>query len=130
MNSLLLLFILNSNLNEVALKPDVKKEFYLILETAQQGNPEAQFTVGISYDIGDRVEKDPSLAFTWYHKAAQQGHPDAKYNLGIAYDHGDGVEQDHTLAAVWYKKAALKGHVESQFNLGVAYLLGEGVDRN
>lgn len=41
----------------------------------------AQFYVGVCYEHGIGVEKDPAEAFRMYRKAAERGLPDAMYNI-------------------------------------------------
>ena len=42
---------------------------------------EAQYKVGVSYDIGWGVDEDQDEAFEWYLKAAEQGQNLAKLSL-------------------------------------------------
>ncbi|MDR0481084.1 MAG: sel1 repeat family protein, partial [Gallionellaceae bacterium] len=97
---------------------------------AEQGDAEAQRTLGFNYYNGEDVEKDREKAAFWYRKAAEQGHANAQYNLGCLYDSGEGVEQDYEQAAFWYRKAAEQGHANAQHNLGCLYDSGEGVKQD
>lgn len=40
---------------------------------AEQGNAEAQYSLGVCYRCGDGVEKNLEEAIKWYKKAAEQG---------------------------------------------------------
>ena len=40
---------------------------------AEQGNPDAQFNLGLSYAKGQGVAKDNAEAVHWYRLAAEQG---------------------------------------------------------
>ena len=97
---------------------------------AESGDPEAEFNLGIAYDLGHLVTQDFATAAAWYRKAAEQGYPPAEFNLGAMYDNGRGVPLDHRLAASWYRRAALHGHGRAQFDLGQMYEHGDGVARN
>ncbi len=97
---------------------------------AEQGDVVAQYLLGLAYDTGEGVERDPREAMRWYRKAAEQGDAEAQYNLGLAYDIGEGVERDPREAMRWYRKAAEQGDAEAQYNLGLAYDAGEGVERD
>jgi TPR repeat protein len=97
---------------------------------AESGDPEAEFNLGIAYDLGHLVRQDFAAAATWYRKAAEQGYPPAEFNLGAMYDNGRGVPQDRRLAASWYRRAALHGHGRAQFDLGQMYEHGDGVPRS
>ena len=74
------------------------------LQAAEQGDADAQFNLGVSYDNGTGVEQDDSEAARWYRKAAEQGHAGAQFNLALAITNGDGVEQDAAEAERWKRK--------------------------
>jgi TPR repeat protein len=110
-------------------------------KAAEQGNPQAQYNVGVLYangdtDISHRLgvavgwPLDYKQAAVWFRKAAEQGHPGAQYNLGVLYVQGDGVPQDYKQAAEWYRKAAEQGNSDAQCNLGALYVNGQGVRKN
>ncbi len=54
-------------------KDDVKA-FEWYSKAAAQGDPSAQFNLGLMYLNGQGVQKDDIKAFEWYSKAAAQGH--------------------------------------------------------
>ena len=93
---------------------------------AEQGNPKAEFMLGMMYREGDKVPKNEMEAANWLSKAADKGHPDAQNILGVLYANGDGVVADQSEAIKWYRKAANQGHSASQFNLGDKFCYGEG----
>ena len=97
---------------------------------AEQGNAEAQFSLGVAYDTGQGVAQDSAEAARWYRLAADHGHAEAQFNLGVMYDEGKGVPQDYAEAAQWFRLAADHGHAEAQFNLGVMYDEGKGVPQD
>ena len=86
---------------------------------AQQGDPEAQFDLGLMYHFGYGVPQDYQEAIKWFRKAAEQGLVASQFNLGIMYDKGYGVPQDHKKAVKWYRKAAEQGYASAQSNLGL-----------
>ncbi|MDA0655569.1 MAG: tetratricopeptide repeat protein, partial [Proteobacteria bacterium] len=47
-------------------------------KAATQGEPAAQFNLGVMYRKGRGVPKDDKVARQWYEKAAKQGHPIAE----------------------------------------------------
>ncbi len=63
---------------------------------AEQGDADAQFSLGAMYDSGKGVKQDYAEAVKWYQLAAKQGHSDAQFNLGAMYDNGQGVAQNYT----------------------------------
>ena len=63
-------------------------------KSAEQGNAEAQFSLGMMYYVrGDGVEQNDQEAFKWFRKAARQGNDKAQCWLGLMYTKGYGVEQ-------------------------------------
>ncbi len=90
----------------------------------------AQYNLGLHYQNGWGVEKNPETAFQWYLKAAEQGNAHAQNNIGWSYRNGCGVEQNIEEAVFWYKKAAEQGNQYAQYNLGFCYLNGQGVEKN
>ena len=69
---------------------------------AEQGNAEAQFSLGFRYDEGEGVPQDSQEAVKWWRKAAEQGHDQAQFGLGVMYETGDGVPRDSQEAVKWY----------------------------
>jgi TPR repeat protein len=61
---------------------------------AKQGNADAQFDLGVMYELGQGVPQDGKTAVKWYRLAAEQGLADAQFNLGVMYAEGRGVPQD------------------------------------
>jgi len=72
---------------------------------AEQGDPYAQYSLGVMYAKGDGVLKDYKQAANWYRKAAEQGDSEAQISLGVMYAKGDGVLKDMTKAKYWFNKA-------------------------
>ena len=110
---------------------DYKRAYDILSPLAADGNPDAQKMLGIMYDYGQGVEKDPNKALDWYIKAASQGQPGGvQYLIGAKYFRGDGTRQDYAEAAKWWEMAADGGQVEAQFNLGLMYYRGLGVKQD
>jgi TPR repeat protein len=97
---------------------------------SQQGSAEAEFGLGLLFDLGNGTPADPKVAFSWYRMAAEAGMPEAEFNVAAMYDAGRGVVQSPEDAALWYARAAAHGHHRAQFDLGLLYEHGEGVPRN
>ncbi|MFT7531184.1 MAG: TPR repeat protein/SH3-like domain-containing protein [Gammaproteobacteria bacterium] len=109
---------------------DYDKAHELWEQLSNQGDKEAQFSIGVMYSLGTGKEKDPAKAFQWFSQAGQNGHLKAMFNLGIAYWTGHGTLEDKKEAVHWWRKAAEKGDPASQFNLGIAYYNGFGVEKD
>ena len=58
---------------------------------AEQGDGDAQFSLGLKYASGQGVPQNDVTAIKWFRLAAERGHADAQYNLGVMYHNGDGV---------------------------------------
>jgi TPR repeat protein len=97
---------------------------------ANAGNQQAQRNLGVIYDQGLGVNKDPAQAALWFRKAAETGNRDATFQLATMYEAGRGVQQSQEQAINWYRKAALLGDADAQVKLGRAYLEGKGVDKD
>lgn len=73
---------------------------------AHEGNPIAQFSIGVMYDDGVGLPRNYSLAFKWYLKAAKKGLVDAQFMVGKFYGTGRGMSQSPAKAYMWYSLAA------------------------
>ena len=62
---------------------------------AEQGNANAQYSLGVLYETGEGVAQDYKTAVKWYTLAAEQGNADAQYNLGDMYYQDADVVLDH-----------------------------------
>lgn len=93
---------------------------------AENGVPEAQYTLGIRYETGDGVPENYTEAVRWYRLAADQGYAEAQYDLAVSSYR----DQNFAEAMRWWRLAAEQGHAFAQFNLGGLYSLGEGVDQD
>ncbi len=97
---------------------------------AAEGNPRAQFYLGVMLETGIRGDTDPAAAVQWYRKAAAQGHVEAQFKLGLMHYQGIGVGRDLPAAARWYRSAAAGGSAEARYNLALMYERGVGVKRD
>ena len=97
---------------------------------AEQGDAEAQLSLGVLHLRGEGVPQDKAEAVRWFRIAASQGDATAQFNLGVMYHSGEGIPQNATVAVRWYRQAAEQGDAGAQNNLGVMYVNGEGVPRN
>jgi TPR repeat protein len=75
-------------------------------KSAEQGDPNAQYMLGLAHDVGVGAGQDFAEAAAWYRKAADQGHAGAQFNLGHLYADGRGVTQDLVQAHMWLNLAA------------------------
>lgn len=99
-----------------------------LLQRAEQGEVDAQFSLGINYEFGWRgVSQDYEIALKWYQLAAEQGDSSAQTALGDMYKEGKGVLQNYKAAFKWYELAAEQGDFFAQIKLGDMYYEGKGI---
>lgn len=75
------------------------------LKAANQGDAEAQFSLGNMYAEGQGVPQDEYQAASWFRKAAEQGFKPAQVNLGVMYAQGQGVAQNMVESHKWFNIA-------------------------
>jgi TPR repeat protein len=95
---------------------------------AENGSAEAQYKLGLAYQKGDGVGKDPAEALKWLEKSAAHGWADAQHVLGFMHAHGAGVPQNLAEGLIWYRKAAEQNHPAAQLYMGIECL--EGAEEN
>ena len=112
------------------LEKDYERALEILKPLAEQGNSQAQITMGLMYDYGHGVPKDAAESIRWYRMAAEQGVPLVQHDLGVKYFQGQGVKQNYQEAAKWWEMSANAGVADSQFNLGLMYYRGIGIDKD
>lgn len=95
-----------------------------------EGNPIAQYLLGLKFHTGDGVIQDYSEACYWYSLSAQGGFITAVSTLALMNLKGWGIKQDLPEAIQLLLIAAKEGDVQSQIFLAAAYLNGWGVPKN
>ena len=73
----------------------------LLWPFAEQGDAEAQLSLGLMHYHGEGVPQDHAEAALWLSRAAEQGGAEAQSYLGGMYFRGEGVPQDYEQAARW-----------------------------
>ena len=98
--------------------------------SAEQGNADAQYRLGLLYYNGRGVEQNYQEAVKWFTEAANQNHSEALDLLGILAEKGYGMDQDEQQAAEWYLKSAEQGNTDAQYRLGLLCFDGRGMEQN
>ena len=93
---------------------------------ANNGDPSAQYTLGIASYNGTGTEVDYAKALKWFTLAAKNDLAQAQYCLAVMYAHGQGTTKNPELALTWYRRAALGGYAEAFHNIGVMQAQGRG----
>jgi len=109
---------------------------------AESGDPAAENDLGVRYQLGFDVEKNPTLSAEWLHKAAKQGYGEALFNIGAASYNGDRVAGTRRTAMYWFLLAEDAGdvsgkeavaHMQSEMSptdLNATYVLvGDGYEK-
>ena len=97
---------------------------------AEQGDAEAQVSLGSMYDTGEGIAQNHTEAVRWFRMAAEQGLANAQFKLGIMYSDGRGVPKNDAEAVRWIRKAAEQGDVIAQVKLGYTYQTAEGIPKD
>ena len=79
----------------------------VLAATADSGNPETQYLLGLTYYQVQSVEQDFAEAARWFMRPAESGVASAQLLLGHLYRVGQGVAGDDFEAAKWFRKAAV-----------------------
>ncbi len=90
----------------------------------------AQYDLGILYDKGLGLARDPIEAVIWYQSAADQNQPIAQSRLGMVYLAGGPVPRNPGEAVRWLRRAAEQGVPDAQAALASLYERGEGIARS
>jgi hypothetical protein len=89
------------------IKRDYLQAFKWLSMAAEQGQPDAQVTLGQMYEDGEGLPQDYRLAAHWYRKAADHvpdlgGAGVGLSSLALLYRHGHETPQDYPFVYVWY----------------------------
>jgi TPR repeat protein len=97
--------------------------FEALIKEAENGNSQAQCTVGDIYADDLREVFDLEKAVYWYKKAAEQGHTKAQWLLGASYAQGIGIGKNLAEAERWLLKSAGGGDADGRYTLGGYYMM-------
>jgi len=109
-----------------AVEPDLaygayQRGYYLTafnhaLPRAKLGDRAAQLLIGVLYDKGLGIKKNPKEAAQWYKFAAENGSTEAQFSYALKLLEGVHVRKDKKAARQYLQKAADAGHSVAQFN--------------
>ena len=110
---------------------DYPDAFDVLQTFADNGNPEAQYYLGLMYARGQGTRKNFAMAREWFTKASDQGNLGAMYFLGKMYASDKfGEPADQVRAASLLRRPSDAGDVRASYNLALLYLDGIGVKRD
>ena len=83
---------------------------------AERGRRDAQYNVGLMYELGKGLQQDFGQAAGWYQRSALQGTPEAQYALALMYQQGIGTSKDLISAYKWFALASTASYKASAAN--------------
>ena len=89
---------------------DEGARFEKYISKAENGDVDAQVTLGMMYDNGWYVAEDKAEAFQWFLRAAEQGDAMSQMHVGWAYATGKLVPKDLVKAYMWFLFADTQGY--------------------
>ena len=104
------------------------KAFEWFMVAAKQHHTEAEYYIGLYYQLGKGVQKDLDQAIYWYEKAALKKDKNALYHLAMILIKQE--NRDMKNVAKLLEQAASLDHPHAQYNLAVMYQKGDGVIEN
>jgi TPR repeat protein len=114
---------------------DDEKAAFWFRKAAEQGDAEAQYTLGYMYANGDGVPRDYQQSLFWFRNAAEQGDVAAQFkvaqlNLGPAYTPDNTVTQDFIEAYKWFSIASVDGdqHAKEGLETTEPYLTASAIE--
>ncbi len=105
---------------------DFKTAFELYSDLAQQGNADAQTSLGFMYQNAQGTAKDVDTARSWYEKAAQKKQPFALFNLALHHMNSGDQFQAHAL----FLEAAILEVPPAQYEVALMLERGLGCVQN
>jgi TPR repeat protein len=100
---------------------DFKTALKIWQPLAEQGNPRAEYNLGLLYLYGYGVNHDDAESLKWFRMSADQGNADAMYYIGQAYTEGRGVKRDEAEARKWFRRAMPEAYPDIKYDLPSTY---------
>ena len=109
-----------------------KKCYELCKKAAEKEEHYGLFLLGLMYEYGRYVEKDPQKSFEYYERSAKAGNLSAMYETAIAYKKGEVVDYDADKIFYWLKKSIDDGSTKeaAKIELALCYKYGRGCEKN
>ena len=111
-------------------RPNAGEKVIAIIKAANEGDPEAQFQMGVCCVAGFGMKKNELEGAQWFEKSARQGFPGGKYMLGYMLIHSDAIQHNLPAAAGLLREAAEANNLFAQSALGFVYENGLGVEKD
>lgn len=98
-------------------EPNCDEGFGYVIFAANHGDAEAEYSLGLFYEVGISSFVDYGKAYNWYLKSANQDYGPAEYHLGHLFETGQGVTLDRAAAIKWYAKGSVDGSYDAKVAL-------------
>lgn len=109
---------------------DIVKAISCWEKSAEYNNPDAIYNLGTSFLNGDGVEKNESLAFSYFQRGVDIQDVKCYMGMALCYRRGIYVKKDLKKAIELYNFAAELGESEAYACLGALYLANDGIPVN
>ena len=110
--------------NVIVARDKVNKLLWL-LKSANGGNKDALYELGLFYIFADQITEDEREAIKYFRRAAEHGHGRAAMDLGFYYLKGIYIKKDIGEGIRWLVRSTELGYVESNKFLSRIYKNGE-----
>lgn len=104
-------------------KGDYKTAAFYLSFFASNGDTVAQYNMGLLYRDGLGVEKNPTVALSWFYLAAQQQHMLSNYAIAKLMDRHKNLIDKKGRKLHFLKEAAFLGHAIAPLEIGNFYYL-------
>jgi TPR repeat protein len=108
-------------------KKDRERVIATVKRKALANDPDAQYTLGFMYLVGDGVQKNGAEEIRWYRAAAGRN-ARAAFMLSLMYQHGEGVMKNPAEAFRLMRLATHRDDPRVQYYLGTFYYQGFGTE--
>ena len=85
-------------------------------KAGEQGQVDAQLSLGNKYLSGQGVPQSYDETAKWFKLAADQGNGNSQSNLGVLYAMGNGVPRNDVEAYKWWEIAVARGYEGAKGN--------------
>jgi len=109
----------------IILARDKINQLLWLLKSADGGNIEALYELGLFYIFADPITEDEREAIKYFRRAAELGHGRAAMKLGFYYLKGIYIKKDIGEGIRWLVKSTELGYIESNKFLSRIYKNGE-----
>jgi len=94
---------------------------------AENGDPKAQYYIGLMSYSGKGAAQDNAEAIKWIKPAAEKGIADAQYLYALLLEGAHTGPAGKAEGVKWFTLASDQGHVDAQMKLVDRYLRGDGI---